>query len=86
MREINIYSTVVEFDEDITKEEMIKGNLAALLDKTIKITHEKRNEIIKAFEEKGIKISEIICPDGFNNAVNQRNRKILCEELRRAVQ
>lgn len=86
MREINIYSTVVEFDEDITKEEMIKGNLAVLLDKTIKITHKKRNEIIKAFEEKGIKISEIICPDGFNNAVNQRNRKILCEELRRAVQ
>ncbi|MCT7578731.1 hypothetical protein ACOL23_11345 [Aliarcobacter butzleri] len=47
MREIRIYSSVVEIDENITKNEMIKGNLANLLDKTKKLSHEEHNEIIK---------------------------------------
>lgn len=85
MRAIDIYSTVVAINENITKEEMIEGNLAALLDKTLEITFEKRNELIKAFEEKGIKINEIICPDGFTGMDNLRNRKQLCEELRMKV-
>jgi hypothetical protein len=85
MKEITIYATVVAIDEDITKEEMVEGNLADLLDKTKEITFEKRNEIIKAFEEKGIKINDIICPDGFDGEKNQRNRKLLCEELRAEV-
>ncbi|MCT7563286.1 hypothetical protein N5U23_04570 [Aliarcobacter butzleri] len=47
MREIRIYSSVVEIDENITKNEMIKGNLANLLDKIKKLSHEEHNEIIK---------------------------------------
>lgn len=83
MREIKIYSSVVEIDENITKDEMIKGNLANLLDKTIKLSHNERNEIIDSFRKMNININEITCPDGFNEVKNQRDRKLLCEELRK---
>lgn len=82
MRKIYIYSTVVEIDENITKEEMIEGNLVDLLNKEHEISIEKRNKIIKVFEKNNIAIHEIVCPDGFYDTKNQRNRKQLYEELR----
>lgn len=85
MREIKIYSTVVEIDENITNNEIIEGNLVDLLDKKIKLSHEKHNEIINNFNEMGININEIIYPDGFYRVKNQRDREMLCEELRKTI-
>lgn len=83
MREIHIYITVVYIDENITIEEMIKGNLADLLDEEKVLAHNERTNIIKAFEEKDISVFEYSGPDGHFNKINERDKKMLLLELRK---
>lgn len=83
MRKIYTYKTVVYIDENITIEEMLEGNLSKLLDEEKELTHFERTDIIKAFEEKGISVFEYSAPDGFLNKNNERDKKMLLEELRK---